>query len=156
MTSLHPRLRLLHLEDNPRAARLIRNTLESHGLSCDIMLAGSGEQFESVAAAGKFDLVLCDYNIPAYSGAAAMSGLKRTQPGVPVIFLSGAMGDDPSSRCVGMGAAAVVLKYKLERLVPVVTRVLQERTLNRKPRTPRAAPPKKARAVLTCEASMAA
>jgi CheY-like chemotaxis protein len=69
--------------------------------------------------------MLCDYNIPSYDGSSVMKQAQRAQPDVPVIFISGAMGDDPKPACLKIGAADCVLKYRLEQLAPAVKRALQ-------------------------------
>jgi CheY-like chemotaxis protein len=124
MTTPKPLVRLLHLEDNPRAAQLVRNRLEADHLACEVTHVKSRAQFESIVSKRNFDLVLCDYNLPDYDGFAAMRRVRRAQPEVPVIFISGAMGDDPSAQCRSHGAG-YVLKYQLETLVPALKRALR-------------------------------
>lgn len=125
MTPSTTLVRLLHLEDNPRAAQIIREQIEANGLACEISHVTSQAQFERAVAKRSFDLVLCDYNIPCYDPFTAMDEVHRTQPDVPVIFISGAMGDDPTGKCLQEGAADYVLKYRLERLVPSMQRALR-------------------------------
>lgn len=121
-------VRLLHLEDNPRAAQMIEEQLRSDGLVCEITHVEGQGQFEAAVLRNEFDLVLCDYNIPDYDGFTAMSEAHRVQPGVPVIFISGAMGDDQAPKTRKMGAAGYCLKYQLEELVPTVKRALRAAT----------------------------
>jgi CheY-like chemotaxis protein len=124
MTTQKSLVRLLHLEDNPRAAQLVQERLEADHLACEITHVKSRAQFESIISKRNFDLVLCDYNLPDYDGFAAMRRVRRAQPEVPVIFISGAMGDDPSEQCRSHGAG-YVRKYELETLVPAMKRALR-------------------------------
>jgi CheY-like chemotaxis protein len=134
MNSPKSTVRLLHLEDNPRAAELVQERLASEGLACEILHVESPRQFEAAMARKQFDLVLCDYDIPSYDGSTAMKRARRSQPDVPVIFLSGAMGDDPTLKCLDMGAADCLRKHRLDYLVPAMKRVLHVSAAERRNR----------------------
>lgn len=125
-------IRLLHLEDNPRAAQLVHEKLAAQGITCSIVHVEGRSQFESMVSKEQFDLVLCDYNLPHYDGFAAMRRVRRAQPEVPVIFMSGSMGDDPTDKIRSMGAADYLLKYRLDRLVPAMKRALKGAAERRK------------------------
>ncbi|UUZ68908.1 hypothetical protein LP416_03430 [Polaromonas sp. P2-4] len=49
---MNPSIRLLHLEDDPRDAELIRLRLQAAGLSCDILWVSGKEAFEIRLGAG--------------------------------------------------------------------------------------------------------
>ncbi len=119
-------IHVLHLEDDPRDAELIQHKLESGGLACDIVLANGKEGFESALTRDTFDVILCDHNLPGYDGKSAMKLARQKHPLVPVIFLSGNLGEDEAVECLKLGATDYVLKHRLERLVPAVERALQE------------------------------
>jgi CheY-like chemotaxis protein len=125
MTPSKSLLRVLHLEDNPRAAELVRERLAEDQLACEITHVKSQFQFEAAISKKDFDLILCDYNLPDYDGLTAITRARNVQPEVPVIFISGAMGDDPSQECQRMGAADCIFKYRLESLTPSVKRALR-------------------------------
>jgi two-component system cell cycle sensor histidine kinase/response regulator CckA len=119
-------IRVLHLEDCPRDAELIRHRLNVEDLSCDILLATSQDSFETALAREPFDLILSDYNLPGYSGVAALRHAKATRPDVPVILISGTVMEEHAVECLHIGATDYLLKDRLERLVPAVRRALQE------------------------------
>lgn len=125
-------VRVLHLEDNPRAAELVRDRLAEDHLACEITHVKSQHQFEAAIAKRNYDLVLCDYNLPTYDGLSALTRARHSQPDVPVIFISGAMGDDPAEECQRMGATDCVLKYRLEELAPSVRRAVHGPWMKRK------------------------
>src|SRR3954447_13676126 len=104
-------VRLLHLEDNPRAAQLIQQKLRDGGVMCQIVHVAQQAEFESAVWEGEFDAVLCDYNIPEFDGFSALRQARRAQPNAPVIFISGAMGDDQSQKSRNMGAAGYLMKH---------------------------------------------
>ena len=119
-------VRLLHLEDNPRDAELIRHQLETGGLACDIVLVNGKEAFEAALAQEPFDLILCDYKLPGYDGLSALKQARETQPDTPVIMISGTLGEELAVECLKLGATDFVLKHQTGRLAPSVVRALAE------------------------------
>jgi two-component system, cell cycle sensor histidine kinase and response regulator CckA len=120
------RLRILHLEDSPRDAELVRDRLEDDGVSCDIRRANGRESFESALAQEAFDLIISDYNLPGYDGITALKQAQVTQPDVPVILVSGTVSEEQAVKCLQIGATDYLLKARLDRLGPAVQRAIQE------------------------------
>jgi PAS domain S-box-containing protein len=119
-------LRVLHLEDRPRDAEVIRHKLVAEGVSCDIILVSTQDEFKAALMRESFDLVLCDYNLPGYDGISALTCAQHTQPDVPVILISGTVDDEEAVRCLHLGATDYILKDRLERLASAVERAIQE------------------------------
>ena len=119
-------LRVLHLEDNPRDAEVVRHRLEEGGLSCDVLLVNSKDSFEAALTREPFDLILSDYNLPGYDGVTALKHAQLVQPDVPVVIISGTVGEKEGVRCLHLGATDYLLKDSLDRLVPAVRRAIQE------------------------------
>ena len=119
-------IRVLHLEDSPLDAELIREKLETAGVACDIVLVSEKNAFESALAQTSFDLILCDYNLPNYDGMSALALARKKQPETPVIVISGILGDEEAVECVKKGATDYVLKQRPQRLVSSVRRALHE------------------------------
>ncbi len=127
-------IRVLHLEDSPLDAELIRHKLEAAGLTCAIVRASSGKDFEARLAADRFDLILCDYNLPSYDGLTAMGVAREKHPGIPVLLISGSLGEDEAVRCLHLGATDYLLKQRLERLPSAVRRAMNEAEESRRRR----------------------
>lgn len=123
--SIRP-IRVLHLEDSPRDADLIGHKLDVDGVCCEIVLTHSEESFNAALARESFDLVLCDYNLPGYDGISALKRAKEVRPDAPVIIISGTVGEDEAVKCLQAGATDYLLKQRLERLAPAVSRAIQE------------------------------
>ena len=118
-------IRILHLEDSYPDACLIEMRLMEGGLDCDIHLVRCREEFEQAIAAPAYDLILCDYSVPGYSGLAALQLAEEKVPEVPVIVISGLLGEEAAVECLREGHATdYLLKDRLERLVPAVQRAL--------------------------------
>ncbi len=119
-------LRVLHLEDSPCDAELVRTRLAEEGFACDLVLAQNRAEFESAIAQGPFDLILSDFALPDLDGLTALSLAQEKQPRVPFILLSGTLGEEQAVESLKGGATDYVLKHRLNRLVPAVRRALNE------------------------------
>jgi PAS domain S-box-containing protein len=117
-------LRILHLEDNPKDAAVVRDKLEFAGVRCDILRVDNKVSFEAALTRERFDLIISDYSLPGYDGATALKRAQEKQPEVPVILISGTVGEEEAVKCLRIGATDYLLKERLERLVPAVQRAL--------------------------------
>jgi signal transduction histidine kinase len=77
------------------------------------------------------DVVIADYNLPQWKGMEALEVLRRAGLDIPLILVSGALGDITAVECIKRGATDYVLKDGLARLPEAVRRALQERRLLR-------------------------
>jgi DNA-binding NarL/FixJ family response regulator len=77
------------------------------------------------------DVVIADYNLPQWKGMEALEVLRRAGLDIPLILVSGALGDVTAVECIKRGATDYVLKDGLARLPEAVRRALQERHLLR-------------------------
>jgi len=119
-------LHFLHLEDDPNDLELVRATLESEGLMCDVEAASSREEFNAALERGGFDLILSDFTLPDFDGLSALRMSRAKAPEIPFILVSGTMGEEAAIESLQSGATDYVLKHRLSRLVPAVRRTLRE------------------------------
>lgn len=119
-------LRILHLEDNPDDAALIRYTLESGGVPCAITCVNCHADFVAALKGSSFDLILSDYTLPNFDGLSAIAIVRIHWPDLPVILVSGTVGEDFAIESLRSGATDYVLKSRLSRLVPAVRRAMRE------------------------------
>jgi len=119
-------LQILHLEDNPTEAELIDAILAEEGLDCQITVVDDGEGFTDMLAKKSFDLILADYSLPAFDGLTALEISKKNYPLIPFILVSGAVGEEIAIESLKGGATDYVMKTKLSRLAPAVTRAIEE------------------------------
>jgi PAS domain S-box-containing protein len=119
-------LRILHLEDSPLDAELIREELAGSGLDPQIEQVTSGPAYLASLARGAFDLILADYHLPAFDGFEALEAARQVHPTVPFLFVSGAMGEENAIEALKHGATDYILKDRLGRLVPSIRRALAE------------------------------
>lgn len=119
-------LKILHLEDNPNDAELIRENLIAGGVAVVVVNAATRAEFVSALGAGTYDLILADHTLPSFDGFTALSLVRETFPRLPFIFVTGTMGEEKAVETVKRGATDYVLKHNLSRLVPSITRALRE------------------------------
>ncbi|MEO7275743.1 MAG: PAS domain S-box protein, partial [Vicinamibacterales bacterium] len=105
---------------------MVRHRLEMGGVACETVVADSRERFEAALAQAPFDLVFIDHNLPGYDGLQALALAQATHPDVPVILISGTVGEEEAVKCLQVGATDYLLKLRLERLVPAVERAMRE------------------------------
>jgi len=74
----------------------------------------------------EWDLVICDYSMPHFSGTAALRLLRDKGSEVPFIFLSGTIGEETAIAALKQGAQDYVMKDNLKRLLPAIQRELGE------------------------------
>lgn len=119
-------LRILHLEDEPGDAELVRETLAGEGIDCEIMLVATREAFVAELDQGGIDLILVDYALPAFDGMSALALVRERHLDLPFIFVSGRLGEEAAIESLRNGATDYVLKNRLSRLAPAVIRALAE------------------------------
>ena len=120
-------LRILILEDNPADAELIQFELREAGINFISRIVVHGDDFVREIQHDCPDLILSDYDLPAYNGALALAEASRRCPDTPFILVTGAVSEDRAIEILTQGAKDYVMKSRLEqRLVPAVRRALAE------------------------------
>ncbi len=122
-------LRVLHVEDDPLDAELVAQALRKGGFSFSVVVVQTEAEFERELRAHPPDVVLADYNLPQWKGMEALEVLRRAGLDIPLILVSGALGDVTAVECIKRGATDYVLKDGLARLPEAIRRALQERAL---------------------------
>jgi signal transduction histidine kinase len=124
-------LRVLHVEDNELDAELVAQALRKGGFSVSVVVVQNEAEFERQLRTHRPDVVLADYNLPQWKGMEALEVLRREGRDIPLILVSGALGDVTAVECIKRGATDYVLKDGLARLPEAVRRALQEKHLLR-------------------------
>jgi signal transduction histidine kinase len=124
-------LRVLHVEDNELDAELVAQALRRGGFSAAVVVVQAEAEFERELRTHRPDIVLADYNLPQWKGMDALDVLRREGLDIPLILVSGALGDVTAVECIKRGATDYVLKDGLARLPEAIRRALQEKRLLR-------------------------
>jgi PAS domain S-box-containing protein len=119
-------LRILYLEDDPKDAELVQETLAIDGISSEVTRVETEAEFTASLQKGGFDLILADYTLPSFDGLSALKLAQQALPHVPLIFVSGTLGEEVAIEALKIGATDYVFKTRLSRIVPSVQRALRE------------------------------
>jgi signal transduction histidine kinase len=121
------KIRVLHVEDNEMDAELVAQALRKGGFSFSVAVVQTEAEFEQQLRLQSPDVVIADYNLPQWKGMEALDVLRRAGLDVPLILVSGALGDITAVECIKRGATDYVLKDGLARLPEAIRRALDER-----------------------------
>jgi PAS domain S-box-containing protein len=119
-------LHILILEDNASDAELVRRELHKAGLDFTIQVTPDKQTYLKALDAFTPDLILADYSLPGFDGLTALGLARQRFAGIPVVIVSGAIGEETAIDALKAGATDYVLKQRLSRLGPVVKRALLE------------------------------
>ena len=112
-------LRVLHLEDSELDHELEMAHLRRGGAQVETMRVDSEPAFRA-ALELPWDIVLSDFNVPGFSGLAALDIVKSRDHPLPFILISGEIGEDVAVAAMRNGASDYLLKANLARLAPAV------------------------------------
>jgi PAS domain S-box-containing protein len=119
-------LRVLIVEDSEDDLLLMVHALRKGGYEPVYERVENAEAMRNALETGLWDLILCDYQMPKFNGLAAIALLKETGIDIPLIIVSGAIGEETAAECMRLGARDFFMKGKLTRLVPSIERELRE------------------------------
>lgn len=120
-------IRILLVEDNPRDAELIERELRRGSLDVSTERVQDEIELRSALDSMDPDVILCDYNLPGFDGIEALKIASELVPDIPLIFVSGSIGEERAVQTLREGAVDYVLKDRLSRLPSAITRALDER-----------------------------
>lgn len=120
-------LRLVLVEDDARDAELVRSTVVAEWPEARIEHCRDAAGLEELLASGSWDLVLSDLCLAGWDGMDALRLVRRARPGLPFIFVSGAIGEERAVEAIRSGAQDCVGKDRLRWLPVAIRRALKER-----------------------------
>lgn len=122
-------LRLLIADDDRSDAELCTRYLRKSGLEFEAEHVSTRDQFAERLRAHPVDIVLSDYRMGTWTGMDALITLKEIQPDVPLILMTGTLGDELAVESIKAGVTDYVLKGQLARLPMALRRAQEERQL---------------------------
>jgi two-component system cell cycle sensor histidine kinase/response regulator CckA len=124
-------LRVLIVEDSETDAKLIVRALRTAGHELAWQRVDTSEQMRGALAAASWDVVISDWSMPHFGARAALALVHEHGAHVPLIIVSGTIGEEAAADAMRAGARDYVLKDNLSRLAPAVERELREGELRR-------------------------
>jgi signal transduction histidine kinase len=124
------RLRVLHIEDAEVDHVLAVKQMRRSGLDPEVVRVETAAEFAD-ALSEPWDLILSDYNLPGFSGLAALEMLKASGRMIPFILVSGEIGEDQAVAAMRNGASDYLLKSNLARLAPAMLHAIEATQVRR-------------------------
>jgi two-component system cell cycle sensor histidine kinase/response regulator CckA len=119
-------LHIIHLEDDPDDAEMVRRALRKEGIDCRITVVKAQNEFRKALAEEEVHLILSDFSMPTFDGLSALKITREIRPEVPFVFLSGTIGEETAIMALKEGAADYVIKDRMARLGASVRRALSD------------------------------
>ena len=114
--------RVLVVEDALSDFLLLQRQLQRAGLGRICRQVASAEALDAALADGSWQVVLVDHTLPGLAFETLLARLRSALPEVPVILVSGTIGEELAVDLLHQGVADFVLKDRLARLVPAIER----------------------------------
>ncbi|MBI5142973.1 MAG: response regulator [Nitrospirae bacterium] len=117
---------ILVIEDSQADFLLLERLLRQHGTSANCVRVEKIEELAEAVRANNWDIVLSDYSLPRLNFSESLKLIRRELPDVPVILVSGSVGEEMAVELLKLGVSDFVLKDNLIRLLPSIRRALGE------------------------------
>jgi signal transduction histidine kinase len=125
-------LRVLLAEDSEDDELLARQELRGAGFDLSLERVDRPETLRRALAERTWDIVLSDYSMPQFTALDVLREVQASsQPDLPVVIVSGSIGELSAVAALKAGAANYVLKENMAELVPVVERELSDAAIRR-------------------------
>jgi len=122
-------LRVLFVDDCDDDVRLSLRVLEKSGYEILKDVVETPEQFARALSSGDYDLILCDYRLPGWNGGDVLAMVRDSGRELPVVLVTGTLGEETAVEMIKLGAVDFVLKHRLSRLPVAIERALREKQM---------------------------
>ena len=117
---------VLLVEDSEDDALLVLRALKTAGYEPDHVRVETAEAMAAAIRERSWDVILCDYQLPRFNGLGAIEVLKKSGIDIPLLIVSGTIGEEIAVESMRAGAHDYIMKNTLARLVPAIERELKE------------------------------
>src|SRR3990172_5785074 len=119
-------LRVLIVEDSADDALLVLRELRRGGYNVTWERVETAETMRAALTRQPWEIVISDYSMPHFSGPAALELLRASGLDLPLILVSGTVGEELAVAAMKAGANDYLMKGNLARLVPAHQRGARE------------------------------
>ncbi len=113
---------------------LVKRALTEGGLGAECDWVQAVEEVPDALARSRYDIVLSDFELPGKNGLASVEAVTEAGLDIPVILVSGTIGEEAAVRAMRAGVRDYIMKDNLVRLAPAVRRELAEAEARRERR----------------------
>ncbi len=119
-------LNIVILEDRPADLEMVLHELRRAGFKLNWRQADNEADFVASLDSPP-DIILADYSLPQWDAPAALRAVHERGLDIPLIMISGTVGEDVAVECIRLGAVDYLLKDRLARLGSAVTSALENK-----------------------------
>lgn len=119
-------LRVLHIEDSPDDGLMLQAELEAAGYSLVYRRVDTESGMVTALINDTWDVVLSDFSLSDLNAYKALRLLKISGQDLPLVVVSGFIGELEAVALMKAGAHDYVMKANLARLAPVIEREMKE------------------------------
>jgi PAS domain S-box-containing protein len=119
-------LRLLLVEDSEADAELLLLEVRRGGYAPTWERVDTAPELTEALARQQWDVITCDWVMPRFSASAALQLIQEHGVDVPIIIVSGEVGEEVAVTAMKAGACDYVSKHNLTRLCPAIERELKD------------------------------
>jgi len=133
MTPRRP-LRVLFVDDSPEDVELLARQLRN-SFRLDAQQVENAEDLRAALERKTWDVIVCDFAMPHFSGLAALDLLQHLALDVPFIMVSGTLAEEEAVEAMRRGAHDFMTKRQLSRLGPAIEREMRQAAFRREQRS---------------------
>jgi PAS domain S-box-containing protein len=126
-----PTLDVLVIDDSADDADLLIREISRGGFQLQHDRVDTPEALEEALNKKRWHIIIGDYTMPRFSGTDALAMVRGRGLDTPFIFVSGTIGEDQAVAAMKAGAQDYIIKGQLKRLVPAISRELQDAEVRR-------------------------
>ena len=127
-------LRILLIEDSEVDARLVLREVQRAGYKVEPERVETADAMRAALTRQPWDLIICDFSLPKFSGPKALELLKESGIDLPFIIVSGTIGEESAVNALKAGAHDFIIKGNFARLIPAIQRELKDAAIRRERR----------------------
>ncbi|MEQ9547662.1 MAG: EAL domain-containing protein [Marinobacter sp.] len=117
---------MLIVEDSEDDALLLLREMRKGGIAPYHELVDSEDHLTQALRSGKWDIVITDHNMPGFSSFRVLELTRKYCSDLPVIIVSGVIGEGVAVKAMKAGAQDYIMKDNLSRLIPAIDREVRE------------------------------
>ena len=125
------KIRILYVDDYQLDRELVRDSLEKEHGGFEVTEASDRHEFDALLKNRTFDVVLSDFNIAGFEGLQVIAAVRKHNPSMPVIIVTGTGSEEIAVMALKQGASDYVLKRPnhIRRLPQTILAALEKQIL---------------------------
>lgn len=127
-------INVLTVDDSEDDVLLIIRELKKGGYHPIYKRVDTAAAMKTALLEKQWDIILCDYKMPHFDAPSAIALFKKSNLDVPLIVVSGTIGEETAVECMRLGAQDYLMKSNLSRLCPAISRELKELKIRKQQR----------------------